>query len=287
MPAVTPIPPGRSPGLFDVAPVILSIIVGAFIAVAWYNSFELIALIFTYFKRYKSMVTGQSMVLYSRLHLLLVSDKLLRLVLWMIIIDAIILHIPTAVVGYGTLYHPGNNSRFTKAYEVIERVEMTGFCVQEFTISCIYIWQTVLLLYTSSSGRGRSTMWQLIAINGIIIVMDIALLVVEYTNYWLTQIALKGMVYSIKLKFEFAVLTKMVGIAMEHEERVPDFVGVGQISSDMSRVSPTQRSKRHNMWFRSGGGRQMELEHISPLSHSQPGSSHSVNGNGNGDENIG
>ncbi len=53
-----------------------------------------------------SMVTGQSMVLYSRLHIMIHSQKKLKMALWMIIIDAIICHIPIIVVAYGTNPHP-------------------------------------------------------------------------------------------------------------------------------------------------------------------------------------
>src|SRR4051812_37648241 len=46
------------------------------------------------------MVTGQSVVLYSRLHLVMHNDFRLRLVLAMIIFDAIICHIPIIVMVY-------------------------------------------------------------------------------------------------------------------------------------------------------------------------------------------
>jgi len=47
------------------------------------------------------MVTGQSLVLYSRLHLVLRDHTKLKWVLWMIIVDAIIFHIPIIVLYYG------------------------------------------------------------------------------------------------------------------------------------------------------------------------------------------
>lgn len=47
------------------------------------------------------MVTGQSLVLYSRLHLLTVDNRRLRWVLYMIVTDAILFHIPTTVLTFG------------------------------------------------------------------------------------------------------------------------------------------------------------------------------------------
>ncbi len=46
------------------------------------------------------MVTGQSLVLYSRLHLVLRDNRKLKWVLAMIIIDAILFHVPTTVLLY-------------------------------------------------------------------------------------------------------------------------------------------------------------------------------------------
>lgn len=64
------------------------------------------------------MVTGQSLVLYSRLHLLVSNERWLRIVLGVIILDAILFHIPTTVLTYG-VSHNTVTSRFkakTKMY---------------------------------------------------------------------------------------------------------------------------------------------------------------------------
>lgn len=51
------------------------------------------------------MVTGQSVVLWSRLHLILVrakGDMIIRWTGYMIIVDAVVLHIPTTVLTFGS-----------------------------------------------------------------------------------------------------------------------------------------------------------------------------------------
>lgn len=51
------------------------------------------------------MITGQAVVLWSRLHLLVhgeSGEKVLRWTMWMIIVDAIVLHIPTTVLTVGS-----------------------------------------------------------------------------------------------------------------------------------------------------------------------------------------
>ena len=158
-----------------------------------------------------TMVTGQSVVLYSRLHLVLHDRRVLKAVLWMIIIDGVLFHVTTTVVLFGSNFG-GQQKSFTAAYDVIEKVQMTGFCVQEFIISALYLSETVRLLKIMSTGGTRRTVWQLSIINVIIIVMDLFLLGLEYKNLRVHEQAFKCVFYSVKLKLEFAVLGKLVQI---------------------------------------------------------------------------
>lgn len=161
-----------------------------------------------------AMVTGQAVVLYSRLHLVVREQRILRAVLAMIIVDAICFHIPTTVLTYGTnSYHNVRINEWTKGFNVVEKLQMTAFCIQEFIISGIYVWSTVRLLRPVYHGRTRKVMMQLIWINLIIIMMDVCLLALEYANQYVIEAAMKGMVYSIKLKLEFSVLNQLMTLA--------------------------------------------------------------------------
>ena len=155
------------------------------------------------------MITGQSVVLYSRLHLILLNEKLLRLILKMIIVDAIILHIPTTVLTFGSNSNT-ETTRFVHGYNVMEKIQMTGFCIQEFVISGIYLWECVKFLKTDKQEKSRKTLYELFYINMIIIMMDLSLLGLEYANLYILEIVIKGVVYSVKLKLEFAILGKLV-----------------------------------------------------------------------------
>ena len=162
-----------------------------------------------------AMVTGQAIVLYSRLHLVVREQRVLRAVLIMIIVDAICLHIPTTVLTYGSnISGPaGTLEAFTHAFNKMERVQMTCFCLQEFIISGIYVYSTIRLLRPVYHGKTRKVMMQLIWINLIIIGMDVVLLIMEYSNQYEIEATLKAMVYSIKLKLEFAVLNQLMTLA--------------------------------------------------------------------------
>ncbi|KAL8726663.1 MAG: hypothetical protein Q9181_005961 [Wetmoreana brouardii] len=158
-----------------------------------------------------AMVTGQAVVLYSRLHLVVRERKVLRGILAMIIVDAICFHIPTTVLTYGS--NSSDYARYLPVFNVVERLQMTAFCIQEFIISGVYVYSTIKLLRPVYHGRTRKVMMQLIWINSIIIAMDVVLLGMEYSYFYEIEATLKAMVYSIKLKLEFAVLNQLMTLA--------------------------------------------------------------------------
>ena len=167
------------------------------------------------------LVTGQSVVLYSRLGVILHNLRVLRLVLWMIIIDGFIFYVTTTVIHYGTYSSDGT---FNRAAMIIEKIQMTGFCIQEFIISGLYVrevWRLSRVLVHESS---RQTMWELLVINLVIIALDIALLTLEYLGLSVLEQTFKGTAYSFKLKMEFAILGKLVSMAQTHSTQ-PVFPG--------------------------------------------------------------
>jgi hypothetical protein len=201
-----------------------------------------------------AMVTGQSFVLYSRLHLVLANQRTLHRVLLMILINAVLLHIPTTVLTYGTNLTPAGATlnSYKTAYNVIEKIQMTGFCIQEFIISGLYIWETVRMIRLDMDQGKRKIQYQLLIINMIIIIMDLGLLVAEYRNYYIMETMLKGAVYSIKLKLEFAVLGKLIHLVHNHVWKpesfsaprdLPDFVDATRVTSDVTHAPPTVKQR--------------------------------------------
>lgn len=159
-----------------------------------------------------AMVTGQSVVLYSRLHLVSGHSNYPRLVLYMIIFNAFALHIPTTILFLGSNSGVQN---FVAPFNIYERVQLTGFSVQETIISSLYIWETLtglrpLLMLKGS--RGQRVILNVILVNTIAILLDAALLTTEYTNHFDIQTTFKPLVYSIKLKMEFTVLNSLVAV---------------------------------------------------------------------------
>lgn len=162
-----------------------------------------------------TMVTGQSVVLYSRLHLVLRNEKALRWILRLIVTNFFLLHVPTTILTYGAnIVHAGDEP-WIQGYNIMEKIQLTGFTIQETLLSTLYVIETVKLLRlgdATTRPASRSIMYQLIGINCAIMAMDLLLLGLEYANLYAIQITLKGFIYSLKLKLEFAVLGRLVDL---------------------------------------------------------------------------
>ncbi len=75
------------------------------------------------------MVTGQSVVLWSRLHLILIgtnADRVLKWTGWMIVANVLVLHVPTTLLTYGA-NGDINVEGFVKVFRVYEKIQMVGF----------------------------------------------------------------------------------------------------------------------------------------------------------------
>ncbi|KAF2767469.1 hypothetical protein EJ03DRAFT_245254, partial [Teratosphaeria nubilosa] len=158
-----------------------------------------------------SMVTGQAFVLWSRLNLVLHGSrgfKLLKWTKWMIIANIALLHGPSTILFFCS-FRGRRSQAFDIAYLIAEKIQLTGFFLQETMLSSIYIWKAIKILRSSLQVQTPALMKQLIAINAIIIFMDLVLIVLEYARFHSIQCLIKPLVYSIKLKLEFAILGKL------------------------------------------------------------------------------
>jgi hypothetical protein len=120
------------------------------------------------------MVTGQSVVLYSRLHLVTTHARYSRWVLYMIIFNFFALHIPTTVLYLGSNH---GVSRFMAPFDIYERVQLTGFSVQETIISALYIWETMTglrPLWAMKGPSGQRVIMNIVIINALAVLLDVS-----------------------------------------------------------------------------------------------------------------
>ena len=162
-----------------------------------------------------AMVTGQSLVLYSRLHLLVHKQTILRLILAMIIANALICHVPIVTLVFG-IYFSGNPGAWVSVYVVYEKLQITLFFLQEVIISGVYVWATLKIfpLQSRIHGRKATRMRQhLILVNLLIIALDIVVLAIGYAGLFDVQTVTKAFLYSVKLKIEFTILNSLRDLA--------------------------------------------------------------------------
>jgi hypothetical protein len=125
----------------------------------------------------------------------------------MIIINALVLHIPMTVLFFSL----GNNAALARPAAIFDRIQVTGFCIQDFVICGIYIREALRALGSVLEVRGkegRKVIINLIWVNVVVVILNCLLLVVEYKLHYI-EVSFKTVVYSIKLKLEFSVLNRL------------------------------------------------------------------------------
>ena len=159
------------------------------------------------------MIPSQSVVLWSRLHLITHNKKLLRALLFLIIADSVVFIIPTCVFNWGALLQ--REQPYLRGYTIIEKIQMCVFSAQEILISGVYLFEVYKVMGNVRDKRSRGMVRQLTLMNVLIISLDIIMLSVEFCNWFMIQVTLKGLVYSVKLKVEFAVLSKIINLVRD------------------------------------------------------------------------
>jgi hypothetical protein len=159
------------------------------------------------------MVPTQSIVLYSRLHLISQNYRLLFFLKWLIVTSTILVLVPTITLNVGSEYLHHSRT-WVRGFSVVERAQVAWFSVQEILISSVYIWETVRMIKISpdEDKKRHKLLYQLLGMNIVVIGMDVSLMILEFMGFYFTQIILKALVYSIKLKMEFAVLGLLLQI---------------------------------------------------------------------------
>lgn len=97
------------------------------------------------------MVTGQSLVLYSRLDLLPLGNTTRRWVLRVIIFNAVVMQVPIIVLNTGA--KSSKSERFLPAFMIYERIQIIVFFLQEMALSCVYVWECFRFLILPGKSR--------------------------------------------------------------------------------------------------------------------------------------
>ncbi|PVH94513.1 hypothetical protein DM02DRAFT_602382 [Periconia macrospinosa] len=184
------------------------------------------------------MTMAFSVVMWSRLHLIMPNTKYLRWVLYMIIFTTLFISIPSMVIGPMSQQPTPSGKRLVPFYNIWGKIENATWPIQETVMALLYIWYTHKNLRISSrappsdlsntssnptatitsseysadsySKRFTQLLHHLIATNVMIIVLDAVLLGIVYAEMWYLQGNMKPAVYGVKLRIEFSILNRLV-----------------------------------------------------------------------------
>jgi hypothetical protein len=165
-----------------------------------------------------SNVTGFSIVLWSRLHLVVDDPRILRGVLVMILVNGLLMHVPIIVFEFGLISR--HHVAYMRPMEVMERVQQTVFTVQESIISILYIFHTYRFLNSGYATHTRKVVRLLVLVQAGVIALDGGLTAFDYKNMFTLKCTIHPFVYALKLKLEFIVLNQLLAL-VRHGLRKP------------------------------------------------------------------
>ncbi|XMA12835.1 hypothetical protein WAI453_005626 [Rhynchosporium graminicola] len=152
-------------------------------------------------------VTGFSIVLWSRLHLVVRSQRILKWLLVIILIDGLVCHTPIAVFEFGLMTR--NHNTYYRPMQIMERIQQTVFTIQETIMSCLYIYHTRKFLKIGYPMQTRKVVGLLLLVQLLVIALDVILTLFDYTDKFTLKCTVHPLVYAIKLKLEFIVLNQL------------------------------------------------------------------------------
>lgn len=152
-------------------------------------------------------VSGFSIVLWSRLHLVVSDPRILRAVLIMIMTNGIVCHTPVVVFEFGLMSQ--QHSTYYLPMQIMERLQQTSFTLQETIISSLYIYHTFRFLSAGYATHTRKVISLLLCVQVTVVALDAMLTVFDYTDKFTLKCTIHPFIYSIKLKLEFIVLNQL------------------------------------------------------------------------------
>ncbi|QDS71780.1 hypothetical protein FKW77_009331 [Venturia effusa] len=157
------------------------------------------------------MVTGFSLILYSRLHLVLYNRTQLHIILAIIILDAFLFHLPVIVSDYI------KGARGARLYWIVSNMEI-AFCTQEFFLSTLYTYLYWKLFRDASLKKEMTTTFcLLVCAQFAILATDIVLSVLLYRHLFLPRLMILPFTSALKIRIELLVLSRLADSGQHNE----------------------------------------------------------------------
>ncbi|KAH9876401.1 hypothetical protein J1614_003532 [Plenodomus biglobosus] len=163
------------------------------------------------------MVTGFSLVLYSRLNIICQNQRIRRGVLVMIVSNAVVWH--TALTITSAEKARGRNAGNVGRLPVwkmldfyLERFQIVAFNSQESIISAFYMVHSYRYMKSgfATKDKKRRDMVVLVLVQIVIIAFDVAMVAIDFKGLLQLKLFIHSAVYSVKLELEFVILNQLV-----------------------------------------------------------------------------
>lgn len=159
---------------------------------------------------YYMMNVSPLFVLYSRLHIMSLNFRRIRWIFFTIVGISSALIVPSIII---TICAVCNVPGFLAALHIYLGIQIASFTITELFLSGFFIWtsyQSLQPILAVKGKQGRKFMISIFVVYLIIVVLLISLLgflVLEYLRYYFISITLNPFICSVKLKFEFTIIT--------------------------------------------------------------------------------
>lgn len=152
------------------------------------------------------ITTGFSLVLYSRLHLVISSQRALRAILIVLLGVSLPIQI-MCIVGQA-------NRLGTKAFRIAVYLEIV-FPVIEIALSSLYVYSYCRFVRQSPGAWDKqavSTFLRLVLAQGFVVLGEVMLITIWYLDMLLLRVVILPLAYAVKMQVELAVLKRLAKV---------------------------------------------------------------------------
>ncbi len=176
-----------------------------------------------------------SLVLYSRLHLVVRNQRTLKMVLALIVAAFVCLCIPNTTLFFLTndpRYGPEQHKRASYAFSVMDRIQVIGWMLMDAFLAALYIPNARKLLRPSLGKGIDNIVMQLIAVLILTVTLDLCMVVLNFSGLIAMKCVLQSFFVAVKLRVEFFILNQLMNITRQGPSDPALKNGAGQKDSE-------------------------------------------------------
>ena len=150
------------------------------------------------------------------MNLVVQNPLILKCALAAIIVDGLLFHTPVVVFSFG-MSGPSYAFWF-RPMQIVERIQVVGFLLQEFALSTVYTWSAAELLRHRATEVHRNLFIALLFAQVFTFLADTAMVVLDHVDMFTLKASLHPFIYAIKLKIEFIVLNQLTCLVQPNSD---------------------------------------------------------------------